>query len=484
MPSSSSPNAPNSSSDSSPENQPESAPENGGLRRPRQDRSRLSLDRMLDAAEALIIDHGVEGLTLAAMFHRSKVSNGTFYARFSGKDALVHEVLNRALERMERSVTAACEPLARPAVTLPEAVAGVVAALGGEFREKAGLFGAFMSGGPGDEPMRRRVAETHSRIEVLMRRVLTPRLPPTNRHRAERLIATAHHVLVSVMSERVTAARGGTGKHKESWEEMQAELAALLTGYLGWQPADRQESPPPAGTPPLSGGGEEPVVVDVPDPEDEAPPASRRGRAPKGQAHRKIDQILAAARRLFTRQGFEATSMVQVAAEAKVGKATVYAHFSNKAELLAAVVASESHLQLTGLLARPSDDVPATLRRFGRQAFDLLLNASTLSKLRMIVAEAERFPELGAIFYTAGPARLRDGLADFLADAMARGVLRAEDPQIAAAQFLAIICGDLRLQSLVGTAAAIGPGERERVLVSGVEAFLRAYQPEPPQTQN
>lgn len=49
------------------------------------------------------------------------------------------------------------------------------------------------------------------------------------------------------------------------------------------------------------------------------------------------DQILAAARELFAEQGFEKTSIEQVAARAGVAKASVFAHFGDKTNLLAAL---------------------------------------------------------------------------------------------------------------------------------------------------
>ena len=53
------------------------------------------------------------------------------------------------------------------------------------------------------------------------------------------------------------------------------------------------------------------------------------------------DQILAAARDLFARQGYELTSIDQIAAAAKVAKSSVFAHFGDKANLLAALGLSQ-----------------------------------------------------------------------------------------------------------------------------------------------
>lgn len=474
---------------------PDTPPSPPAPRRPKQDRSRRSLERMLQAAEAIIATQGVDALTVAALLHDSQVSNGTFYARFSGKEALVHAVLDRALDRMEQAMATECARLEQADILLSQAIGTVTATLGRQFRESAGLFASLMHLSPNDVVMQERALQTHRRIETMIQRVIEPRLPPANRPRAGRMIAMAHHVLFAVLSERITARQEALSKHHESWDDMQDELSTLLIRYLvdtgdgeavlaegwpppggtaadapprSWMPADRSRAEDEDGDGDGDGDGE----------------AGGTGRRLSAYSQRKLDQILAAARTLFTRHGYGTTSMVQVAAEAKVGKATVYSHFATKADLFAAVVAAESRSRLTELAPRPGGDVTETLRRFARQAFELLLNPSTTSKLRMIAAEAERFPELGEIFYAAGPAQLQAALSGFLADAMERGLLRREVPQLAAGQFLALICGELRVRELVGTAAAIPPAARDQVLTSGVDAFLRAYRPDEGKNQN
>ncbi|QEE43945.1 TetR/AcrR family transcriptional regulator [Rhizobium sp. WL3] len=53
------------------------------------------------------------------------------------------------------------------------------------------------------------------------------------------------------------------------------------------------------------------------------------------------EQILGAARELFARQGYEPTSIDQIASAAKVAKSSVFAHFGDKANLLAALGLAE-----------------------------------------------------------------------------------------------------------------------------------------------
>ena len=48
----------------------------------------------------------------------------------------------------------------------------------------------------------------------------------------------------------------------------------------------------------------------------------------------KDDQIITAAKKLFTKYGFKKVSMDEIASEAGVTKKTVYTYFSSKEELL------------------------------------------------------------------------------------------------------------------------------------------------------
>ena len=65
------------------------------MKQPRQARSHASRDRIVDAAEALLAERGLAGLSVAAVLGRAGVSVGAFYARFGGKPALVRHLGER-----------------------------------------------------------------------------------------------------------------------------------------------------------------------------------------------------------------------------------------------------------------------------------------------------------------------------------------------------------------------------------------------------
>lgn len=65
-------------------------------RRPaKQKRSRESLRRMLDAAEAVLAEHGLRGATLSRIAAGAGLSAANVYRRFRDKDALMEEVFLR-----------------------------------------------------------------------------------------------------------------------------------------------------------------------------------------------------------------------------------------------------------------------------------------------------------------------------------------------------------------------------------------------------
>lgn len=157
--------------------------------------------------------------------------------------------------------------------------------------------------------------------------------------------------------------------------------------------------------------------------------SSRPGRAldPAKRA-----AILDGARAVFLRDGFGGGSVDDVAAEAGVGKQTVYRHFGSKEALVVALVEA---MCAPGALAAP----PASLPRRERLRALLLgfvkgvTSDDSLRLYRALVAEAERMPELGRLFWDAGPRQVRTALA--LAWAQAAG-------DAVAAQLVQLALGD------------------------------------------
>ncbi len=74
---------------------------------PQQQRSRESLERILEAAEQLIRERGFDAMTIAEVVERSGSSVGSLYARFRNKRGLLQAVQARYVDRVETALAAA-----------------------------------------------------------------------------------------------------------------------------------------------------------------------------------------------------------------------------------------------------------------------------------------------------------------------------------------------------------------------------------------
>jgi AcrR family transcriptional regulator len=63
---------------------------------PQQNRSRRTLDRLLEASESLLKRKRFEEISVAELAREPRSSVGSFYARFPGKDALLDFLDGRA----------------------------------------------------------------------------------------------------------------------------------------------------------------------------------------------------------------------------------------------------------------------------------------------------------------------------------------------------------------------------------------------------
>jgi TetR/AcrR family transcriptional repressor of mexJK operon len=196
---------------------------------------------------------------------------------------------------------------------------------------------------------------------------------------------------------------------------------------------------------------------------------------------RKRRAILDAATTVFLRNGYLGTSMDEIAALAAVSKQTVYKHFADKERLFTEIVtgtvnevADPVYDEVRQL--QDSGDVEADLRDLARRQIAGVMQPRVLQLRRLVIAEAGRFPELGRAFYERGPGRTMAALATAFEGLAARGILRMDDPAVAASHFNWLVMSNpINRAMLLGEDGAPTPGELDHYAETGVRAFLAAY---------
>jgi len=188
-------------------------------------------------------------------------------------------------------------------------------------------------------------------------------------------------------------------------------------------------------------------------------------------------QIVEGARKVFMAQGFDATSMNEIAKTAGVSKGTLYVYFQNKEQLFQAMVGQQCRQQGERIFTLDADDhdIEGVLTRLGLGLVEFLCRPDRVPSLRTVIAISERMPELGRQFYETGPAFGLAQLTTYLKAQVAAGVLAIEDCEVAAQQFMDSCSATIFKPVLFNCGTTPTPERIEHVVKIAVRVFLSAY---------
>jgi AcrR family transcriptional regulator len=201
------------------------------------------------------------------------------------------------------------------------------------------------------------------------------------------------------------------------------------------------------------------------------PPAGRVGRPPRESAGEVDERILGAARRVFLERGL-----------ARAGKPTIYARFSNKKALFAAVMLSN----VAATAARFEGHVPtgSTLDQrlvgLGAAIVYWVLAGETVAVMRVGISEARRLPDLAINVHLTARRRGEEIVSKLLAEAAqsdAFDVLPAFAPERLATTtkfFIDLVVWPILVRALFGEKLKDLRAEVEADVARSVAFFLAA----------
>lgn len=209
------------------------------------------------------------------------------------------------------------------------------------------------------------------------------------------------------------------------------------------------------------------------------------GDAASGGADQKRRQIIDGARRVFLAAGFDGASMGGIAKAAGVSKGTLYSYFTSKEALFERLILDER----TGLaealfrLNSENPDTRAVLRQLGRSFLEMLVRPEHISSVRMVIGVAEKLPQIGQVFYEAGPCQGARRLTAYLDRQVAAGRLVIPDTAVAAVQFLDLCAGPVMKRLLFSVDPMPDQTMLERQVESAITMFFAAYGASPASAQ-
>ena len=150
-----------------------------------------------------------------------------------------------------------------------------------------------------------------------------------------------------------------------------------------------------------------------------APPRTTPGRLEHRKARTRA-AILAAAGHLFKTNGFEETSIVQIADAAKTGVGTVYGYFASKEEILGEVVRENGLHAVEAYHAAVNAETPAIERvckAFATMTTYIRDNRSILQAAWLAAARDRQVDEQPSVW-------LQNSISSIIRDGIAAGQLR------------------------------------------------------------
>jgi TetR/AcrR family transcriptional regulator, mexJK operon transcriptional repressor len=199
------------------------------------------------------------------------------------------------------------------------------------------------------------------------------------------------------------------------------------------------------------------------------------------RSDRKHRQILQAATRVFIDKGYDGASMDEIAAKASVSKQTIYKHFSDKDHLFTEIVLATTHRvdHVVGLVAttlNDTRDLASDLGRLGRTFLEALMTEELLQIRRLVIANADRMPDLGRNWYEQGFGRVLAMLASCFRSLAEKKLLKVKDPLLAANHFAGILLWiPVNEAMFTGNSKPKTKAELDRLAAAAVSAFLIAY---------
>jgi AcrR family transcriptional regulator len=211
------------------------------IRPPRQARSQETLDRILDAAEAILEEKGFDDASVAEIALRAGSSVGAFYSRFPDKQALLHALHGRFVDEATATADAAFEPARWAGASAPEIVERIVAFLVQIQRDRRGLLRALKLATVAHETFRVREHRMllHVRDGLAALLVGRPEIAHSDPARAVafglwQVLASLEHAIL--LPEEALALR------RTSERALPAELARAFLAYLGVRAPDARPS--------------------------------------------------------------------------------------------------------------------------------------------------------------------------------------------------------------------------------------------------
>lgn len=204
-------------------------------RKPRQGRSKASLERMLVAAREMMLERGSEEFTLQEVSLRGNVSIGSIYLRFESKENLVRAVIANALDQIVADEDAMLGAVMAQSTSLADYVPRYVEAFAETLRGNAPLLRLAMQRAAYDplvaEPGRKSAYRSASEATKALMNFANEIGGD-----ADLKANSAYQIIFATLARQLSLGSTGESAHNYDWELLKRELGRMCLAYLRTEP--------------------------------------------------------------------------------------------------------------------------------------------------------------------------------------------------------------------------------------------------------
>lgn len=187
-----------------------------------------------------------------------------------------------------------------------------------------------------------------------------------------------------------------------------------------------------------------------------------------------IAKLMCVAREQFYEHGYRGTNIEEIGTIARVGRGTLYRHFGNKSGLFEATMteAAQQIMQSCRLSLSTGSSIESNLLNAAMATAEVLLSRECILLYRTVIAEAKSLPHVSRQVYSLTRDPLVEPLSNYLKICASHGLLRIDDAEWAAMQFMTLATGGNRYLVLN---PSLDSSERQHTAKLAVSTFLHGY---------
>ncbi|WP_079730742.1 TetR/AcrR family transcriptional regulator [Novosphingobium mathurense] len=200
-------------------------------RTPQQSRSKATLERMLAAARALMLERGSEDFTLIDVEKLGKVSIGSIYLRFNSKDNLVRAVITEALAQIQAAEDVLLKQVMAKATSLEEFIPAYTDGFAEILKGNAPILRLSMQRAE-DDPVIKESGRAAAQHSITQFTEAITSFSGEIAGQVDMKVFAAYQIIYAVLARGLNLSPNGGAEQHYQWDMLKRELGKMVLAYL------------------------------------------------------------------------------------------------------------------------------------------------------------------------------------------------------------------------------------------------------------